>query len=104
MRKNLAAAFLIVVLVLLHLQLNATTSRKLIAAMRAERMPVFFAEPSSAGSSQTQTAQTQTQRQKKAQSQSQTQSQPQSQTQKLYIGFPMIEGWKFHMGAPLIAQ
>jgi len=106
MRKNLAAALLIVLLVLLHFQLNATTSRRLIAAMRAEQMPIFFAEASPSGSSQTQTSrtQTQTQTQKRPQSQSQTQSQPQSQTQKLYIGFPMIEGWTFHTGAPLIAQ
>lgn len=101
MKRNFAPAVLVLLLGLLHLQLNATTVRKWIAAVREDRTPVFFADASSSsGSSKQPLLKPQTQ----TQTQPQTQSQSQTQTQKLYIGFPMMEGWKFHTDSPVIAQ
>ena len=104
MKKNLIFLSILVILGCLHLQLNASTARKLIAKLARKPSPVFFIADDSSGGSQTQTApQTQTQSQSQTQTQSQSQSQTQ-QTQTLYIGFPMKLTWKFNTNGPLIAQ
>jgi outer membrane protein assembly factor BamB len=104
MKKNLIFISILVILACLHLQLNASTARKLIATLARKPAPVFFTAVDSGSGSQTQTApQTQTQSQSQTRTQSQSQSQTQ-QTQTLYIGFPMKLTWKFNTNGPVIAQ